>query len=456
VIASNEKRKRGVRQLACEILLKVERRKAYLDILLDNSLKDSALSDRDRALLTEITYGTLRWRGKIDACLKPYFHRSSREAPPFIRNLLRVTFYQLLFLDKVPDYAAVNEAVNLAKIHGGEKIAGFVNGVLRNFLRERSRATEPAITHHSPAAFAIEYSHPQWLVNKWLDYFGIEETEALMKANNQIPPLVLRVNCRKGSRETLLKLLWTQDIPAVATPWSPVGIAVRSSSAVDHLPGFRQGLFQVQGEASQLVSYLLAPKNGERILDACAAPGGKTTHIAELMADTGKVVATDSAARGIQKIEENAARLELTCIRATRADLSQELGTPLNKPYDRILLDAPCSGLGTLRSHPEIKWHRGAPDIERLSALQEKLLRQVSSYLKPGGILVYSTCTLTKDENETVVEDFLEHHPEFDLENASGHLPPEARTLVRGSYFLALPHRHDTDGFFAARMRKVS
>ncbi|MGB7951722.1 MAG: 16S rRNA (cytosine(967)-C(5))-methyltransferase RsmB, partial [Candidatus Binatia bacterium] len=424
VITSNEMAKKGVRQLASEILLKVETRKAYADILLDHDLKNPVLSDRDRALLTELTYGTLRWRGKIDAFLNSYLHRSSGDTPPFIRNLLRVTFYQLLFLDKVPDYAAVNEAVTLAKAHGGERVGGFVNGVLRNFLRERSQTTEPATTHHSEAAFAIEYSHPQWLVNKWLDYLGAEETEALMKANNQIPPLVLRVNSRKGSRETLLKLLWTHDIPAVATLWSPVGITVRSSSAVDHLPGFRQGLFQVQGEASQLVSYLLSPKNGERILDACAAPGGKTTHIAELMADTGKVVATDSGARGVQKIEENTTRLELASIRAVRADVSQRLGAPLSDPYDRILLDAPCSGLGTLRSHPEIKWQRGPTDIERLSALQKKLLRRVASYLKPGGVLVYSTCTLAKDENERVVEDFLEHHPEFGVENAAGHLPP--------------------------------
>jgi 16S rRNA (cytosine967-C5)-methyltransferase len=215
-------------------------------------------------------------------------------------------------------------------------------------------------------------------------------------------------------------------------------------------------LFQVQGEASQLVSYLLSPKDGERILDACAAPGGKATHIAELMADTGKVVATDSGARGVQKIEENTTRLELASIRAVRADVSQRLGAPLSDPYDRILLDAPCSGLGTLRSHPEIKWQRGPTDIERLSALQKKLLRRVASYLKPGGILVYSTCTLVKDENERVVEDFLEHRPEFDVENAAGHLPPEARSLVRGNYFMALPHWHNTDGFFAARMRKVS
>ena len=455
MIASNEKGKQCVRQLASEILLKVDSRKAYADILLDHNLKDSALSDRDRALLTELTYGTLRWRGKIDARLSPYFHRSSGDTHPFIRNLLRVTFYQLLFLDKVPDYAAVNEAVKLAKAHGGHKVGGFVNGVLRSFLRERNRTTEPGPTN-SQAGLAIEHSHPQWLVKKWLDYFGVEETAALMRANNEIPPLVLRVNSRKGSIETLLDLLLTRGVPAVATQWSPVGVSVQSRSAVDRLPGFREGLFQVQGEASQLVSYLLSPQNGERILDACAAPGGKTTHIAELMADAGDLIATDSAAKGVQKIRENTARLELTCIRAARADVSHRLASALSEPYDRILIDVPCSGLGTLRSHPEIKWQRGAADIERLSTLQRKILQRVASYLKPGGICVYSTCTLAKDENENVVEDFLARHKEFVLEEAASYLPPEARSLVRGSYFTALPHRHNTDGFFAARMRKVA
>jgi 16S rRNA (cytosine967-C5)-methyltransferase len=455
VIASNEKGKKGVRQLASEILLKVDSRKAYADILLDHNLKDPALSDRDRALLTELTYGTLRWRGKIDACLSPFFHRSSGNTHPFIRNLLRVTFYQLLFLDKVPDYAAVNEAVQLAKAQGGDKLGGFVNGVLRNFLRERKGATEPGPINHSHAALAIEHSHPQWLVEKWLDYFGVEETESLMRANNEIPPLVLRVNSRKGSRAALSDLLSTHGIPAVATRWSPVGIAVQSHAAVDRLPGFREGLFQVQGEASQLVSYLLSPQYGERILDACAAPGGKATHIAELMADTGELVATDSAARGVQRISENTARLELTCIRVARADVGDRLAGALSEPYDRILIDAPCSGLGTLRSHPEIKWQRTATDIERLSVLQKKILHRVASYLKPGGILVYSTCTLAKDENENVVEDFLEQRDEFVLDDPAGYLPSEARSLVRGSYFIALPHRHNTDGFFAARMRKA-
>ena len=455
MIASNEKSRKGVRHLAIEILLKVDTRKAYADILLDHSLKAAALSNRDRALLTELAYGTLRWRGKIDARLNLYLRSSLEDTDPFIRNLLRVTFYQLLFLDKIPAYAAVDEAVELAKAHDGDKVAGFVNAVLRNFLRreDKTPATQPIDDRQ--AALAAEHSHPRWLVEKWLDYFGREETEALMRANNEPAPLVLRVNSLKSSREALLALLIKSGISAVATRWSPAGIWVKSRSPVDQLPGFREGLFQVQGEASQLVSYILSPEKGERILDACAAPGGKTTHIAELMADTGQLIALDKSEKGIERIRENVARLGLTSVRGAKSDVSHRLLAEFRNPYDRILVDAPCSGLGTLRSHPEIKWHRNETDIKRLSHLQKNIINQVVHYLKPGGVLVYSTCTLTRDENENFVKEFLEHHNEFVLDDAASYLPKEASSLIQGSYYTALPHRHNTDGFFAARMRKA-
>jgi len=455
VIASNEKKKKGVRQLATEILLKVDTRKSYADVLLDHSLKDTTLSDRDRALVTELAYGTLRWRGKIDARLSLYLRNPLEDTDPFIRNLLRVAFYQLLFLDKIPNYAVVNEAVQLAKAHGGNKVAGFTNAVLRCFLRERDKTTVAPATKDWQEFLAIEHSHPQWLVEKWLDYFGRDETEALMKANNTVAPLILRVNALRSSREALLALLAKSGISAVATPWSPAGIWVKSRSQVNQLPGFQEGLFQVQGEASQLISYLLSPKGGERILDACAAPGGKTTHIAELMADTGRVIALDKSERGIAKIRENVVRLRLASTCAAKSDVSQKLPEKLCGPYDRILVDAPCSGLGTLRSNPEIKWHRNETDVKRLSDLQERIVDRVVYNLKPGGVLVYSTCTLNRDENENVIEHFLERHKEFVLDDPASYLPEEAGSLVRGGYYVALPHRHNTDGFFAARMSKI-
>ena len=446
----------SVRLLGAEILEKVDSRKAYADVLLDQALKAESLNERDRALLTELVYGTLRWRGKIDARLSPYLRQPLLKSDPLIRNLLRLTCYQLLFLDRIPDYAAVNEAVKLAKMYGGRKRAGFVNGVLRSFLRYEHRNDASATNDEPVKSIAVEYSHPEWLVQRWCKDFGIAAAKELMRANNEKAPLVLRVNSLKRIRDEVLQRFSEAGINAIATRRSPQGICVQSGGAVENLPGFAEGLFQVQGESSQLVVFLLSPRAGERILDACAAPGGKSTHITELMRDQGEVVAIDTSARGIEKICENAARLGITSLRAQRADATRELSAFGRAPYDRVLVDAPCSGLGTLRSHPEIKWQRGERDIERLSCLQSKILDQVAHCVKPGGVLVYATCTLTREENARNVERFLARHAEFELQDAARYLPTDAQPMVRENYFEALPHRDNADGFFAARMRKVS
>ena len=452
--ASDPEPKESVRKLATDILTKVDTRKAYADILLDHNLRSKALPAHDRALLTELIYGTLRWQARLDSYLKPSLRRPLEDTDPFIRNLLRLTVYQLICLNRIPDYAAVNEAVELTKAHSGQSAAGFVNGVLRNVLRGKKEFIKPDL-RDSVQDFAQYWSHPEWLVEHWLKYFGAEELEALLKANNEAAPLVVRTNRRRGTREELLELFQGSGIKALVSPWSPHGLLLQSSMPVDKLPGFHDGRFQVQGESAQLIVYLLDAKPGERILDGCAVPGGKTTHIAELMDDIGQVIATDISARGIKRIEENCRRLGLRSIEAFQADLTQELRAPVGLPYDRILIDAPCSGFGTLRSHPEIKWSRSRSDVRRLTTLQKKILIRAASYLRSSGVLVYSTCTLTEDENETVVEDFLKDHPEFVLDDAAGYLPDQAKSLVRGRYFMALPHRHNTDGFFAARMRKV-
>jgi 16S rRNA (cytosine967-C5)-methyltransferase len=455
VIASNEKNKKSVRRLASEILAKVDTRKAYADILLDEALRTSNLDVRDRALLTEITYGTLRWRGAIDARLTRHLSRPLADLDPPIRNVLRLACYQILYLDRVPQFAAVNEAVELAKGFRGHKSAGFVNAVLRSLLRQR-RENNPISFDQSVASLAAQYSHPEWLVQRWVGEFGADVAAALMRANNEKPPLVLRVNRLRCTREELLARFSNAGIEATATPYSPHGIFLPGGGAIDNLPGFVEGLFQVQGEASQLIAYLLSPLPGERILDACAAPGGKSTHIAELMHDEGEIFAVDSSARGIEKIRQNVTRLELKSVRPMRADATEENDELAGVLFDRILVDAPCSGLGTLREHPEIKWQRDEKDVQRLSRLQQKVLRWVAQHLKLGGILVYSTCTLSRDENEQNVESFLAEHKQFELQDAAGYLPETAKHMVRGPYFQALPHRDNTDGFFATRMRRVS
>jgi 16S rRNA (cytosine967-C5)-methyltransferase len=443
----------SVRQLAADILFKVESRQAYADILLDQALKTTTLHERDRALLTELVYGTLRWRGTIDARLRHQLRRPLADADALIRNLLRVTAYQLFFLDKIPDYAAVNEAVEAAKRRSGAKSAGFVNGVLRNLLRQNDRGAQSP--GGAAASREAEFSHPEWLIERWIETYGPAEASALMRANNQKAPLVLRANRQKCSRARLSERLREAGVAANASRWSPDGVVVESAGSVEKLPGYDEGWFQVQGESAQLIAHLAGPTPGERILDACAAPGGKSCHMAELMNDDGKVVAIDTSARGVEKIRANAARLGLRSIEAKKADVTEALRGGLGQPYDRILVDAPCSGLGTLRGHPEIKWRRQASDIERLGRLQRKILDNVARYLKPRGTLIYSTCTLTREENDDVVETFLAQHREFELADAARYLPEPARHMARGGYFQTLPQRDDTDGFFAARLRKV-
>jgi 16S rRNA (cytosine967-C5)-methyltransferase len=455
VSASDQAREPSVRKTATEILLKVDVRRAYGDVLLHHAQDGAVLDDRDRRLLTELVYGTLRWRGRLDAELKTLTHRPLEKTDPFLRNLLRLSLYQLRFLDKIPAYAIINEAVALAKARERPRAGGFVNAVLRSALRDKWELAAPDPKPASLAAFAEHWSHPVWLVKKWLEMFSAEETTELLKASNQPAPLILRANALKGTSEELFNLFRRHGIEAAPAPWSPQGIILQSRSLVGQLPGFDSGHFQVQGEASQLVAFLLGPQPGERILDACAAPGGKTTHIAELMGDIGEVTATDISTTGLKKIAENAGRLGLRSIKTRAADFDKPFQQRAGELYDRVLVDAPCSGLGTLRSHPEIKWQRSEKDIARLAQLQRRLLTRAASLLRPRGTLVYSTCTLTREENESVVEDFLENHQRFVLDEAAEYLPEQAKSMARGRYFLALPHRHNTDGFFAARLRKV-
>lgn len=446
---------KSCRELAAEILTRVDVDRAYADILLDQTLKYASLAGPDRGLLTEIVYGTLRWRGWIDWILARVLTRPLEKLNPFLRNVLRAGLYQMLYLKRVPEYAVVNEAVELAKRFGGQETAGMMNAVLRRAAREKATFHLPDAALNPAAYLAARWSHPEWLVRKWLDDFSFAHTEALLQANNEEASLVVRANRLKTSAETLVEQFRAGGFEGTAGRWSPQAVQLNPGARVAELPGFREGLFQVQGEASQIVAYLLRPQPGERVLDACAAPGGKTTHLAELMEDKGEVIAADLSQRGLEKVKENMHRLGITSVRCFAADVTQRLEGPLSRPYDRILVDAPCSGLGTLRSHPEIKWHRGPEDIERLARVQRKILHNVLRYLKQGGVLVYATCTLTREENETLIAEVLRSERGLMPEDAAKYLPEQARGMVSGKYFTALPHRHDTDGFFAARIKKV-
>jgi 16S rRNA (cytosine967-C5)-methyltransferase len=456
-----EPRPSDPRALAWDILRRVEEHGGYADALLGRQRGGTGLSARDQALATQLVYGTLAWQGYLDHLIAAFSRRPPDQLDAPVRILLRLALFQICRLTRVPPFAAVDTAVQLAKGFRGGAAAGLVNAVLRRAAREWQQVRFPAREADAGRHLAIRLSHPRWLVEEWLQRYGFDETDALLAANNEPAPTVLRVNRRKIEPAHLLARLGDAGYTARATRYSPVGIVIESGGAPEIIPGYADGLFSVQGEASQLVSFLVAPPPGDGVLDLCAAPGGKATHLAELMDDRGKILALDVNLRGIRRLQRTARRLGLTIVQPAVADVvslhevpRSRLGTG-GEGFASVLLDAPCSGLGTLRQHPEVKWRRTPEDVARLAAVQQALLRVAAAHVRPGGVLVYATCTLTAAENDEQIAAFLSAQPAFAIDDARPLLPPSSHTLVGGDGILrTFPHRHGLDGFFAARLKR--
>jgi 16S rRNA (cytosine967-C5)-methyltransferase len=420
---------------------------------LERGLRSPDLKTLDRAFITELVYGVLRRRGYLDWVIARFTTHSGRRQSIKLKNLLRLGAYQILFLDRVPPSAAVNESVRLAKTLGEGAVAGFVNAVLRAMTRAGT------IPLPDPAAdpilhLSVQYSHPEWLVSRWLARLGPERTAALCAANNEIPPVTVRVNLLRTTREALAAELSRAGIEVAACLISPSGLMLRGVSHLTELPSYERGEFYVQDEAAQLVGRAVDPKAGDRILDACAAPGGKSCHLAELMGDRGEITAADSSAKRQERIVENAHRLGLASIRPVVADLTGDSSALGLTPYDRILVDAPCSGLGILRRNPEAKWYRTENVIGRMADLQLKILAKAGMLLKPGGVLVYSTCTTEPEENESVIGDFLSRYPGFRLESLRPLWPESPELVTREGYLNTMLNPYGMDHFFAAKLIK--
>jgi 16S rRNA (cytosine967-C5)-methyltransferase len=429
----------------------VDTRKAFSDLLLNRALKDSPLEPRDAALATELVGGTLRWRGRIDWLLSRYVRDGLDSLPPWIRNVLRMGLYQMLYLDRVPAHAAVDESVKLARLYGHPGTAGLTNAVLRKILREGDRLADPEkLIEDRQEALAIAYSHPLWLVERWQRRLGEEETRALLAANNRPPPLGLRVNQSRTDRETLRRALGERGVQVEAAPVSQIALRVVGNLVLQEIPEFADGHFFVQDESETLVGELLAPEAGETILDLCAAPGGKTTHIQEARGSRGVVLAVDSQMGRLHRVRENVARLGLLGVDLIRAD-GQELA--LARPVDRVLVDAPCSGLGVLGRRADARWRKTEASLRGLAGLEEELLGAGSMHVRPGGVLVYSVCSTEPEETTKLIGAFLAGHPDFELEDASEFVPSE---VVTNGSLLLYPHRHGTDGAFAVRLRRKS
>jgi len=439
------------RRLAWDVLVAVEGG-AFADAELNHRLENTALERRDQALATRLVYGTLAWQGYLDHIIGQCGRPASQLDEP-VRCLLRLALFQLTKLDRVPDFAAVNTAVELSKSFKGGSATGLVNAVLRRFLRERERLMQPPAAADPAERLAASFSHPRWLVAMWMEGLGAAETEALLAADNEAAPTVLRVNRTRAGRERVLDALKAAGVDCQPTRYSPDGIELLEGAAAPLLPGFREGLFSVQGEASQLVTALIGIAPGKRVLDACAAPGGKATHLAERMDGQGTVVAIDANQRGLAQLRGSATRLGLANLQPICADLFAAIAA--QEPFDAVLLDAPCSGLGTLRQHPEIRWRRDTAGIAEVAQLQARMLEAVAPSLRPGGALVYSTCTISRRENDAVIANFLATHPEFAMTPAAAFLPPEAAALADAEgFFRTFPHRDGLDGFFAARLER--
>ena len=446
------------RLLALRVLERVQRAGAYADLLLHANLGRSSLTAPDRAFATDLVYGTLRWRGRIDYLLRHVPDRDLDKLEPLVATALRLGAYQLLFSDRVPAMAAVDESVRCVRAAGIERATGLVNAVLRRLATQGEGIALPTLEDDPLAHLCYALSLPEWIAARWLELYGPQAAAELARASNEVPPLVVRTNRVRCSAEELLVELRPRFPDAHRCPRARDGLVLgrRGNPAED--PAFLAGRFTVQDEASQLVVALLDPRPGERVLDTCAAPGGKATAIAERVATGegtgGSVVAVDRHSNRLGLIRRQLRRLGLSNIELRNRDATRPLEDCAPGSFDRVLVDAPCSGLGTLRRNPDARWRIGASDPARLAEVQRSILANAALALRPGGVLVYSTCTLLPEENEAVVQSFLEASESFVLAPRD-RAPEEVRSVIDADGFLrCLPHVHDTDGFFAARLER--
>lgn len=438
-----------VRELAMQVLTEVHVDGAYANVALVRAMRAAKLPDRDRRFLTELVYGTVKAGDTLDYMIAKYLRDGKARIKPQIRELLRLGIYQIFFMDKVPASAACNTAVELAKKYGKRGADSFVNAVLRTAVREPERSAIPA--GRNARLLALREQHPFWMADRWVRLYGYDRAEALCRCNNGSAPVSLRVNTLRVDRAGLLEKLAAAGAQARPSETVPDGIVVTSHGTLDALAPLREGLCQVQDESSMLVAHVLGAVPGMTVIDACAAPGGKTTHIAQRMENRGKIHAFDVYEGKIARIENNARRLGIDIIEARLLD-AREIGARCAGTADRVLVDAPCSGFGVLRRKPDARWRRKPAELAALPKLQQEILAGAAAAVKPGGVLVYSTCTMASEENEGVVTHFLEAHPEFVLERAGAFLPVQKTDAAMVRIF---PTEDGGDGFFIARMKRL-
>jgi len=449
----------NVRKIALSVLQTLDQRGQTLDQVMEATFaQETALSRRDRALLNALVFGTVRWRSHLDWVIDYFSKTRLNKIEPSILNILRLGAFQMLFMDRIPQSAAVNTSAELAKSFGGRWVVGFVNALLRNVGRNYDQVPFPDPEKDPVAALAAQKAFPPWLIKRWHNRFGWQATTALCDAVNTIPPVTARTNTLKISRDELLTALTDLVGRIYPLQYVPDGVAFTAPKAMlADLKPFSQGWFQVQDEAAQIVSLLLDPQPGERVLDACAGLGGKTGHLAQLMQNQGQILAADLQPEKLERLANEMQRLGVAIVKTHAADLSQPQAAHKIGSFDRILVDAPCSGLGVMRRNPDIKWVLSKKNLKYYNTRQLNLLENLAPLVKPSGTLVYAVCSMEPEENEAVIKAFLHDHPEFSLvPTPLTPVTPASKLIVAPGYFKSLPHRDEMDGFFAARLEKTA
>ena len=442
-----------VRKLALKCLVQLENRNSQISPVIDDVIRNNRLSEVDQRLLTEIVYGTIRWRGHLDWIIQQ-FTKPSFQFDLQMSSILRIGVYQLLYLDRVPNHAAINETVKLAN-QKGQKSKNFVNAILRAIQRSTDSLITPTLEVDPISHISLKLSYPKWLVKKWIGQFSLKWALEFCHASNQTAPLSVRANTLRIDRHELAMSLRKDGNEVVESHISPEGLLLTKTKPIRSLKEFQAGLFQVQDEAAQLVAHLLAPQEKSKIVDLCASPGGKTTHLAQLVGNVTNIVAVDLSKNKTERIQENCQRLGITNIDTQVANAKTDQIAAL-AAADLILIDAPCSGTGTLRRHPDIRWKRTAKQILNLANLQFEILLKVAIQIKSGAVIVYSTCSTEVEENQEVITRFLEACPRFSIEPARDYLPfLPTNAITSDGYLQVFPHTHGVDGTFAVRLRKI-
>lgn len=441
------------REVALKTLYKINNEGAYSNIALDEEISknEQKLNVKDIGLISEIVYGVITWKLTIDEIIKKYSKIKLKKISPWIIDILRLSIYQIVFLDKIPKSAAVNEGVNLAKRYGHRSSSGFVNAILRKV--EKQDYEDLKNIKDDKERLSKQYSMPLWIIEKLADEgLGFEKIEEICNSSNIRPKVSIRVNTLKTNKEELKQIFKNENIKTTEGILNDF-LVLDKAKNIEKLDSFKNGLFTVQDEVAGLTALILNPKKGEKILDACSSPGGKTTYIAQLVENEGKIIAFDIHEHRTKLVEQNAKRLGINIIETKVQDASKFDEKYVNK-FDKILLDVPCLGIGVLRRKPDIKWQKQKDDVEQIIKIQYAILENCSKYLKPNGELVYSTCSILKEENENLIEKFLKNNKKFELEKIEKYQEKFFEKYLKNEQFLQVYQNEKTDGFFICKLLK--